>query len=94
MVNSERGISPFAMVYLIDEDVVLIQQYHKDLINVSLLSTSKVKATRTKLIASTPTDSEGFMMMLKIFTNSLFALFSSSCPLYKQVYVIIKALRQ
>ena len=78
MVNSERGISPFAMVYLIDEDVVLIQQYHKDLINVSLLSTSKVKATRTKLISSTSIYSEVFIIMLKIFADLIFPLFYSS----------------
>ena len=71
-----------------------MQQDHKDLLNASLVSTSEVKATHTKLISSTPTDSEVFMMMLKIFVNLIFALFYFSCPLYKQVYMIIKALRE
>ena len=34
------------------------------------------------------------MIMLKRLTNLLFTLFSSSFPLYKQVYAIIKALRE
>ena len=58
----------------------------------SIVSASEVEATRTKLIASTPIYSEGFMIMLNIFSNLLFAIFSSFFPLYKQVYVIIKAL--
>ena len=34
------------------------------------------------------------MMMLKIFSNLLFALFYSSYPLCQKVYAIIKALRE
>ena len=93
-MNKERGLSPFAMVDLIEEDMGIMQQDHKDLLNASLVSTLEVKETRTKLIASTPTESEGFMMMLKIFANLLFALYPSSCPFYEQVYEIIKAIRE
>ena len=53
-------------------------QDHEDLLNVSLVSTSEVKSTHTKLIVSTPIDSEGFIMMFKIFANLLLALFYSS----------------
>ena len=82
------------MVNLKDEDVDIMQQYHEDILNTCLVSTSELKSTRTKLIATTPLEFEGFMMMLKRFTRLLFALFSSSCPLYKQVYTIIKAIRE
>ena len=67
LVNSEIGLSPFAMIDLTEEDVALMKQDHEYLLNTSLLSKSEVMETRTKLIASTPTDSEGLMMMLKIF---------------------------
>ena len=80
LVNTERGLSPFAMVDLIEEDMGLMQQDHKDLLNASLVSTLEVKETRTKLIESIPIDSEGFMMMLKRFSNLIFALLPSSCP--------------
>ena len=76
--NAARVLSPFEMVDLTEEDVALMQKYHKDLLNASLVPTLEVKANRTKLIASTPTESEVFVMMLKIFANLLFALFSSS----------------
>ena len=81
------------MVDLTEEYVEIMQQDHEYLLNASLVSTLEVKATRTKLIASTSTNSELFIIILKIFENLLLALFSSSCPIYKQVYVIIKSLR-
>ena len=55
------------MVDLTEGDVALIQQDNEDPLNASLVSTLAVKATRNKLIESTPTDSEVFMMMLKRF---------------------------
>ena len=77
LVNAARGLSPFVMVAFKEEDMALMQQDHKDLLNMSLVSTYEVKATPTKLILSTPTDSEGFMMMLNIFAKLIVALFSS-----------------
>ena len=65
------------MVNLIEEDVANIQNYHGELINASIVSTSEVKSTCTKLIASTPTYSEGFMIILNRFSNLLFALLLS-----------------
>ena len=93
-MNSSRGLSPFSMVDLTEEDVELMQQKNKDLLNAPLVSTSELKSNHTKLIVSTPTDSEIFMIILKIFVNLLFSLFSSSFPFYKKVYAIIKSLRE
>ena len=93
LVNAARGFSPFVIVDFMEEDVALMQQYHEYIINAYLVSTSEVKSIHTKLTPITPTDSEGFMMILKRFANLLFALFSSSFPLYKQVYDIIKGPR-
>ena len=92
-MNAARDLSQFVVVDLIEKDVALMQQDHRNFLKASLVSKSEVKATRTNIIASTPTYSELFMMMLRIFENLLFALFVSSCPLYKQVYVIVKAVR-
>ena len=77
-MNVARGLSPFAMLDFTDENVALMQQDHEDMLNASLVSTSEVKETLTKLIASTTKYSEGFMIMLNRFVNLLFALFSSS----------------
>ena len=93
-MNAARGLSPFEMVDLTEEDMALMQQNHEDLLNTSLVSTSEVKADHTKLIESTPTDSEVFIIMFKRYENLLFTLFPSYFPLYKQVYATIKALRE
>ena len=50
LVNAARGLSPFEMVDLTEEDMELMQQNHEDLLNTSLVSTSEVKADHTKLI--------------------------------------------
>ena len=94
LVNAARVLSPFVIVDLTEEDVALIQQDHEDLLNASLLSTSEVKETRIQLIASMPTDLKVFMVMPNRFANLIFALFPLSCPFHKQVYAIIKALRE
>ena len=78
LINEARGISTFVMVDLTEEDLALMQQDHEYMLNTARVSTSEVKATHTKLMASTTTNSEVLMMMLKIFSNLLFALFSSS----------------
>ena len=92
LVDEARGLSPFFMVNFTEEYVALLQEDHEDMFIMSQISTLEVKATRTKQIESIPTDSEGFIMMLKIFANLLFAVFSSSCSLQNQVYAIIKLL--
>ena len=45
LLNASRGLSPFLMVYLTEEEVSLMQKYHEDLLNVSLVSTLEVKVT-------------------------------------------------
>ena len=40
-----------------------------------------------------PASAEEFMLTLKLFSNILHALFTCKCPLYQQMYGIIKALR-
>jgi hypothetical protein len=48
----------------------------------------------TKLKATTPKDADGVMLMLKRYTNLLFALSSSQqCQLYIQLYEIVTALK-
>ena len=61
-----------------EEDFALMQQYPEDLLSAFPVSTSEAEATKTKLIATAPLDSGGFMMMLNSFANLLFQLFSFS----------------
>ena len=93
LVNAAKGLSPFALIDLTDEDVALMVEDDEDLYKATAVSAAEVKAARAKIRAKTPATAEDFMLMLKRFTNLLYALFSSQSPLYKQMYAVVKALR-
>ena len=94
LVNAAKGLSPFALIDLTDEDVALMVEDDEDLYKATAVSAAEVKAARAKIKAKTPATAEEFMLMLKRFTNLLFALFSSQSPMYKQMYAVVKALRE
>ena len=93
LVNAAKGNSPFACVDLTEEDVAEMTEDYEDLHKASAVSTADYKAARIKLKARTPSSSEGFMLMLKRYTNLQYALFSSQSPMYVQMYGIVRALR-
>ena len=74
LVNAAKWLSPFAMVYLTEEEVAEMDQNFEDLASATTISAADGKATREKLAATTQRDSDS--------TNLLHALFSSVCPLY------------
>jgi len=82
------------MVDLMEEDVAFMHQEADDMGKVSAVSATEIRRARAKLTASVPKDADRFMLMLKRFRNLLFALFTSQCPLFIQIYDIIKAFRE
>jgi len=57
------------------------------------ITASDLKAARKNVAAKVPEDADGLMQMIKHFANLLYALFSSQCPMYQQLYEIVKGLR-
>ena len=94
LVNATSRLSPFAMVDLTEDNIAEMTQVSTDLANATSVLILDHKAARAKIIAETPTDAHGFLLMLKRYTNLLFALFSAQSPLYIQMYGIVKALRE
>jgi hypothetical protein len=94
LATAAKGLSPFAMMEFSEDEVAFMQQEYDDLKHASSVSASDLKAARTKLSAKVPDDAESFLIMIKRYANLLFALFSSQCPLYKQMYSIVTALRE
>jgi len=92
LVNVVEGLSLVAMVDLTEEDVAEMTQDFKDLKNATAVSTADYEAARSRLAAKTLRDAEGFMLMLKRYTNLLHALYSSQSPMYQQMYDIVRAL--
>jgi len=74
-VNAAKGLSPFAMVDLTEDDVAEMIQDNEDMGNASTVTAADYKAARARLATKTPEDAEAFMLMLKRFTNLLYALF-------------------
>ncbi len=91
--NTAKGISPFAMLNITDEEVAIITQDQFDIDTASTVTVSDVKKSKSKVKAVVPTTSEKFLAMLKRFANLLCAIFSSQCSLYVQLYNLITALR-
>ena len=50
-------------------------------------------AEEPKLRAHVPETAEDFMLMLKRYTNLIFALFGSQSPMYQAMYDLVQALR-
>ena len=91
--NAAKGISPFAMLDITDEEVAVMTQDQFDIDSATTVTVADVKKSKSKVKASVPDTSEKFLAMLKRYANLLCALFSSQCPLYAQMYNLISALR-
>ena len=78
LVNAAKGLSPFAMVDLTEEDVAEMTQDFEDLKNATAVSTADYKTARSRLAAKILGDAEGFMLMLKRYANLLHALIEAS----------------
>ena len=93
LMHAAKGLTAFAMMDLSEEDIATMAQDHDDLAGASAVTVADFRANRAKLKPQTPRDAEGFLLMLKRYTNLIFALFSADCPLYQEMYGIVKALR-
>ena len=59
----------------------------------SLVSIAELRVQRNKTKISVPTEADDFMVMLKRYANLLFAVFTDTCPLFKAMLEVIRALR-
>ena len=92
-INDAAGISPYSMMDLSSDDVESMQQEHEEIINASLVSTSKFKAYHSKLVAQTPEEAEEFILMLKRFTRR-FVLLGCCSPFYRKLKQIMDAFQE
>ena len=92
LVNTAKGISPFEMIDISEEDFDVIIQHYEDLHHATDVSTTYFRKVRAKLTAQKTASAEEFMLMLILFSNLFHALFTIQCPLYKKMYGIINSL--
>ena len=87
------GLTPFAMLDLNEDQVAHIND-ELDLLNrASQVSVANLRGQRSKLKISIPAEENDFMLMLKRFTNLLYAVFSDTCPFFKAMVEIVRALK-
>ena len=94
LLHAMDGLSPFTMLDLNEDQVALLND-EQDLLNTaSLVSISDLRLQRNKIKISVPTEADDFMVMLKRYANLLFAVFTDTCPLFKALLEVIRALRE
>ena len=78
----------------LNEDQVAILNEEQDLLNTaSLVSVSDLRGQRSKLKVTIPAEPEEFMLMIKRYTNLVYAIFSEDSPLFKALVAVIRALK-
>ena len=88
------GLSPFTMLDL-NEDKVSWLNDEQDLINSApLVSVADLRVQHNKLQICIPTEAEDFMLMLKRHGNLFYAIFLDTCPLFKDIKEVIRALQE
>ena len=92
-VNAAKGLSPFAMIDLTLDDIAVMTIDDQDLASASHISPAELKAARNKISATVPPTGDELLLMLKRYANMIYALFTSQSPLYKELYIVIKALK-
>jgi len=74
LARAAKGLSPFAMVDLTEDNVAYMQQEDDDLKYATMVLASELKAARKNIAAKVSKDAEGLMQMIKRFTKFLYAL--------------------
>ena len=78
----------------LSEDQIAQMEFNEQFItDSSNVTPTDLRSTKSKLVATVPTDGAKWKSMLLRFTNLLFVLFKGDCPLYLKMLDIAKALR-
>ena len=93
IVQAMEGMSPFTILDL-DGDQVALLNDKEDLINsASLVSVNDLRAQQKKMKISVPFDATELLTMIKRYTNLTYYVFSETCPLFKLMREVVRALQ-
>ena len=87
--NAMKGLSPFAMLDLTEDEVADLMAADAALQAASTTTVADYK-TKSTNFAKVPSSAEDFLVMLKRFANLLFALFGGACPLYLHLVNVVE----
>jgi hypothetical protein len=90
LVNATEGLSP-SVLFDLNEDEVANMNYEDNALAAALhVRVEQIEAIKKNLEASVLERAEKFILLLKIFANFLYALFSQTCPFFRCICCIIK----
>ena len=92
-LNAAKGLSPFAMIDFTLEDIAVMTNTDNDINLATQIAPADLRAARSKVKAVVPATGDDLLLMIKRFANLIYALFTSQSPLYKELHIIIKALK-
>ena len=93
-MHTMDGLSPFTMLDLNEYQVALLND-EQDLLNTAyLVSVANLRGQRNKIKISILAEANKFMIMLKRYANLFYSVFIDSCPLFKVLLEVIRALRE
>jgi len=88
-----KGLSPFSMLDLSEDEVSDLMAIDAALQLVSTTTVADYKP-KSSFYAKVPESAEDFIVLVKRFTNLLFALFGGACPLFLHIVIIVENILQ
>ena len=94
LMHAMDGLSPFTMLDLNEYQAALLNDEQELLNTASLVSVSDIRVQRNKIKISIPVKADKCMIMLKRYANLLYYVFTDSCPFFKALLEVIRALSE
>ena len=89
--TAANGVTLFSVGHQDLDEVAAINELFDQLAEATMVMPSDISKLG-KMTATVPDNAADFMMNLRVFANLLHALFTRTCPLFKQLKELIKAL--
>ena len=91
--TAQKGLTILRVALLDEDEILSINKPHKYISGASLTSPEGINKTSI-LTSNIPNTMKRFTDKLKVFTNLLYALFTTSCPLLLKIKEIIRLLKE
>ncbi len=92
--NATKGISPFAMIDVSEEDIAEMNQEDEDRGKATVITSADNKAARSKISAKVPESVEGVISRLKELTSLTYAIFGPLSPGYLALHKVVHTMVQ
>jgi hypothetical protein len=89
LANAAKGISPFAMIDISEEDIAIMDQEDEDRNRATVTTSADNKAARSRIKAKVPTSLDGVIARLKELTSMVYAIFGPLSPGYIALYKVV-----